>query len=115
MSKVALKPDVLAACGVGIEHHFIGDGEVYLKRAEIAAGVTLRKHSHPYTHASILASGEVCVDVGPKSTRYEGPATILVLAGEEHEIYAVTDAVWYCIHPTSDTDPESVDATILKE
>ena len=114
MTKIALKDDVLLCNGVGIEHHFVAD-EVYLKRADIAAGTLLGKHSHPMDHASALVKGTVLLKIDDRPVRYiSAPAMILIKAGQEHSIEAVTDVVWHCIHITSATDPESVDATILK-
>lgn len=103
----------LQQAGVGIEHHFVAD-EIYLKRAFVAAGTLLKKHSHSFDHASALVSGEVDLCVDGVCRRVVGPNLLLIESGKSHSITALTDAVWYCIHITNDVDPKSVDATILK-
>ena len=110
----ALHDDVLQAAGVDIQHHFVAD-EVYLKRAQIVAGTSLGKHTHPFDHASALVLGTVLLEVeGCASREVTGPAMLLIQAWKSHRITALTDVVWHCIHITSDTDSDSVDATILK-
>lgn len=110
---MSLSDDVLQKAGVDISHHWVED-EVYLKRTLIKAGVVLGKHMHPFDHASALVSGTVSLCVDGETRDVTGPAMLLIQAGKDHAITAVTDVVWHCIHITSDTDPESVDATILK-
>ena len=106
-------PDVLAAAGVEIEHHWIAE-EVYSKRAVVQPGAILSKHIHPFDHASALIRGTVTLEIDGVSQEITGPRMLLVEAGKFHTIRAVTEVVWHCIHITSDTDPDSVDATILK-
>jgi quercetin dioxygenase-like cupin family protein len=104
--------DQLAAAGVGITHHFAGG--VYAKETHIPAGTRLAKHSHPsFDHLSALMLGSVVVDVDGKRRLYDAPAMLTIKAGKEHEVTAVTDAVWACIHATEETDPEKVDAGLI--
>ena len=98
---------------LNIEHHF-SDG-VYAKEMRIPAKHYVRKHVHDYSHLSVLASGVVTVRMNGRSHRYKAPACIAISAGVEHVIEAVTDAVWYCIHATEETDPDKVDQALLKE
>jgi quercetin dioxygenase-like cupin family protein len=95
-----------------ISHHFV-EGEVYSKRVRIPAGVKLTQHVHPYDHASALVSGTVLVEVEGISYEVTGPSMLMIEAGKEHSVTAITDAVWHCIHITDDTDPETVDESIL--
>ena len=110
---VEATPDALEGMGVGIEHHFIA-GEVYSKRAVVKAGCRLVQHIHPYDHAAALVSGTVHLLVDGRSKFVVGPAMLLIAAGRAHGITALTDVVWHCLHITADTDPMTVDATILK-
>ena len=110
---VEATPDALQALGVGIEHHFIAK-EIYAKRAHIKAGSSLVQHTHPYDHAAALVSGTVRMDVDGLSHTETGPKMLLITAGQAHGITALTDVVWHCLHITADTDPMTVDATILK-
>ena len=110
---VGATPDVLAAAGVDITHHFVTD-EVYSKRAHVKAGSQLVQHIHPYDHAAALVSGTVRLQVDGLSRTVTGPRMLLITAGRAHQITALTDVVWHCLHITADTDPMTVDATILK-
>lgn len=98
---------------LGIEHFFAAG--LYAKEMRIPAKHFVKKHVHDYDHLSILASGVVMVRMNGHSRRFKAPACIAIPAGVEHVIDAVTDAVWYCIHATEETDPEKVDQALIKE
>lgn len=104
-----------------IHHHLIGQGDakgVYAKELHIPAGFFLVSHRHAYDHLAILASGSVDLSVRSQETtttsRLNGPTAIAISRGDEHTVRAITDAVWFCIHPTDETDPARVDEAILK-
>lgn len=105
-------PENMLAAGIEISHHSVAE-EVYIKRALIPSGVVLVQHDHPYDHASALVSGTVRLDVDGVSREVTGPAMLMIEAGKAHAITALTPSVWHCIHITDDTDPASVDNTIL--
>ncbi len=98
---------------LGIEHHF-SDG-VYAKEMRIPAKHYVKKHVHGYTHLSVLALGTVILKMNGEAKLLNAPACITIPAGVEHVIDAVTDAVWYCIHATEETDPDKVDQALIKE
>ena len=96
-----------------IVHHFLPG--LYLKKTNIAQGKHLVQHRHEYDHASALAAGSVMVSQdGVHWTRHDAPATLMLRAGVPHEVRALTDAVWYCIHPTEETDPAKVDHVLIQ-
>ena len=97
---------------IDITHHWVAE-EVYSKRTHIAAGLKLTQHVHPYDHASALVSGAVLLEVDGEKREITGPAMLMIEAGKEHSVTALTDVVWHCIHITDDTDPETVDQSIL--
>lgn len=101
----------LADFGVGIAHHF--GGGVYAKETVIPAGVELTQHRHQHDHLSILAVGEVLVEVDGETRAYRAPACLQIKAGAVHKVTALTPAVWYCIHATDCTDPELVDHELV--
>lgn len=74
-------------------------GGVEMERFNILAGTVLVSHCHVYDHPSILAAGTVELWTPDKLTRLEGPIEVEIGAGVKHAIYALTDAVWYCIRP----------------
>jgi quercetin dioxygenase-like cupin family protein len=96
---------------LGIQHHF--SSGVYAKEIHIPAGCVIGSHSHRFDHLSLLASGEVVVRTESKSSRYTAPSCVAIEAGAHHEITAITDTVWYCIHATSVTDPALVDEELI--
>lgn len=94
-----------------IRHHF--GGGAYAKQTSIPAGLVLTQHVHPYDHLSILASGRVLLDVDGDISEINAPACLTIAAGKRHAVTALTEVVWFCVHATDDTDPLTVDATIL--
>jgi quercetin dioxygenase-like cupin family protein len=98
---------------LGIQHHF--STGVYAKQMHLPAAHYAETHEHTYDHLSILASGDVVVDIDGISTDYTGPAVVHIAAGKKHTITAKTDSVWFCVHATDETDPEAVDRVLIKE
>ena len=98
--------------GIGLAHHF--SSGVYAKEVFIPAGMVLQQHSHPFDHLSILASGRVIVRVGDSVEQYAGPAAITIRAGVQHEVESITDAVWFCIHATDETDAANIDHVLTQ-
>lgn len=116
-----LKPFAEVFPAANVRHHFVGQDAargVYAKELHIPAGFMLVSHSHPYDHLSILAAGVVTLTRdGVLPAELRGPCAVTVAAGVEHALHAITDAVWFCIHPTPTdaTDADQVDAAILQE
>ncbi len=100
----------LNAAGVGISHHF--GGGTYAKETLIPAGAVLTQHRHDHDHLSVLASGRVKVTVNGAVAIFDGPACLTIKAHAEHEVQAMTDAVWFCIWATDCTDPEKIDEVV---
>jgi len=101
----------LDEAGVGIVHHFAAG--LYAKETHIPAGIKLTQHVHQFDHLSLLASGDVLVRADGWVEQYKGPAMLTIRAGVVHEVEAVTDAAWFCLHGTSETDPEKIDAALI--
>ncbi len=101
----------LALAGVGVAHHFGGGS--YVKETKIPAGASLRQHAHSHDHISYLVSGQVVVRVDGEATTVTGPCPMLIRAGQEHGLTAMTDALWLCIWATDLEDPEAVDDAVV--
>ena len=97
---------------LGTVHHF-SDG-VYAKQVHIPKGTCLASHAHVYSHLSILAIGDVEVSVGGNITRYLAPAVITIERDTVHQVHALTDSVWFCVHATDVTNPDLVDDVLIK-
>lgn len=93
----------------GTIHHF--SSGVYAKEMHLAWGTKATSHKHLYDHFSILAKGKVIVN----DQIFCAPACIEIKAGQEHEITALEDSVWFCIHATDVTDIEKIDDVLIQK
>jgi len=78
-------------------------------------GYEALSHAHKYDHLSILGKGRVIVKTDDTSNEYVAPACIEIKAGTHHSITALEDAVWFCIHATTETDPDAIDKVLIQE
>ncbi len=107
-----------AECGVTVEHFMPVpevDDFVYIKRVDIPAGRTLFNHTHTFTHKSVLVSGRVRVTSGDASREISGPAILTIRRGIPHQVDALSDSVWLCLHASLETDPERIDHKLVGE
>lgn len=98
--------------GVGIVHHFVGG--MYAKETHIPAGVKLLQHAHEFDHLSILVRGSALVEVDQSRHVYHAPAFITIAAGKLHQVTAITDVCWACLHATDETDLDKIDGAIVE-
>ena len=96
-----------------VVHHF-SDG-IYAKEQYLAKGYKVMTHSHNYSHLSILGKGSAVVTCDGIEKTYNAPACIEIKADVHHEIYALEDVTWFCIHKTDETDINKIDETLIKE
>lgn len=94
------------------KHHF-SDG-VYAKEMHLPAAHYAVSHQHTYDHVSMLHTGHARVTVDGEAKDYQAPAVILIRAHKAHRIDAITDVVWFCIHETTLTDPDEIDAVAIE-
>lgn len=94
-----------------ISHHF-SDG-LYAKESRFSEGTAILKHTHEFSHLSILAKGKVAVMKGEEIEVIEAPACIEIKSGMTHGVKAITDCVWFCIHATDEKDPSKVDDILI--
>lgn len=93
-------------------HHF-SDG-LYAKEVFVPEGTAILKHTHDFSHLSILASGRVVVMTEGAQQTIDAPACIEIKAGVTHGVKALTDCVWFCIHATDEKDASKVDDILIK-
>ena len=77
------------------------------------SGYSHPKHTHTFSHLSILAKGKVAVLRGSEIDIVDAPACIEIKAGMTHGVKAITDCVWFCIHATDEKDPSKVDNILI--
>jgi quercetin dioxygenase-like cupin family protein len=94
-----------------ITHHFSDD--LYAKEMRFNAGKAILKHTHEFSHLSILAQGKVAVMKGDEVEVIEAPACIEIKAGLVHGVKAIEDCVWFCIHATDEKDESKVDKVLM--
>ncbi|MFA5921161.1 MAG: aspartyl/asparaginyl beta-hydroxylase domain-containing protein [Methylococcaceae bacterium] len=103
-----------------IQHHFIGGGEheseVYLKEMRIADGFEVVSHKHLFDHISLLTRGSVIVEADGIKTVHYAPDYIFIKKGINHSVTPVnSDAKWYCVHITDESDETKVDDVLIQE
>lgn len=94
-----------------ITHHF--SDKIYAKEMRIPADTVILKHTHSFSHLSVLAQGQVAVLRGQEIDIVNAPACIEIKAGLTHGVKAITDCVWFCIHATDEKDPSKVDDVLI--
>jgi hypothetical protein len=94
--------------------HYFADG-LYAKQYFIPKGWAVPKHVHGYSHLSILAMGEVVVDVDGDRKFYAAPACIEISAEKIHVIVTQTDSIWYCIHATEEAEKHDDTQLVLSK
>lgn len=98
-----------------LKHHFIGD-DVYLKEMRIDDGFIVKTHKHTFPHVSLLTKGAVIVTANGIQKTHYAPDYLFIEAGIEHSIEAVnSDAKWYCVHITDETDSTKVDEVLIEK
>ena len=93
------------------KHHF--SDSIYAKEMTLPANHIAVSHKHAYSHLSVLAAGECIVETDGDKNKYKAPAVIEIKAGVEHQILAITDVTWLCIHATEEKDPKKIDEVAI--
>lgn len=81
---------------MNISHHFAAG--VYVKETHFLPGESGTKEVHDYDHLSTLASGRVRLMVDGVPQELTAPKIIVIQAGKEHQVLALTHVVWHCTH-----------------
>lgn len=95
-----------------IRHHFSED--LYAKEMHLPAGFKATTHKHADDHISALFKGRALVEVNGKAVVHNAPAFIMIRAGLEHQITALDDVTWFCVHETDETDIERIDRVLIE-
>ena len=92
--------------------HFFSDG-VYCKQLTLLKGHIALTHKHCYDHLSILAQGTVEITLNGLKTRFNAPTCIEIKAGIEHQIEALADSTFFCVHSSDEKDSNKIDETLI--
>ena len=96
---------------LGIKHHF--SNGIYAKEMHIPTGYIVGSHAHEFDHMSMLVKGEVIVKTNNDEQHYVAPTVVTIKKGIHHEIYALKDSIWFCIHATEETDTSKIDEVLI--
>lgn len=103
-----------------ITHHFGPKNDMqgvsvgtYIKLTTFRAGERIPMHEHVHSHQSLLCKGWADVIVDGVSRTIRGPAVVDIVAGKRHEVHALSDIAWACIHATDETDEQQIDERLV--
>lgn len=83
---------------------------IFIKASCVPKNIKFYNKRTPDAHVVILAQGEVVgFDENNIATRYIAPASGVVPANTRWAWYTMEDSVFYCVHATSETDPDVLD------
>ena len=94
--------------------HLFGE-ESYVKEIRLNPGDVIGKHVHDFDHISVLLIGSAYIKIGGITRFAEAPFALKVKAGVEHEVTAITKAVWLCVHATDCKDPDEIDNVLTRK
>jgi hypothetical protein len=84
--------------------HIFGPN-VYIKAFFVPQGITVVTKAFLEDHVTILAQGTVVVeDPDGVKTKYVAPAHTVFQQATRYRCTCIENAVWYCVHPTQETD-----------
>lgn len=87
--------------------HLQTDG-IYVKAYRAPAGVRMYTKQFATDHMTILAQGTALLEVQSVKVRLVGPAHCVIPANTRVTVSLLEDSVWYCLHPTAETDIEQL-------
>lgn len=77
---------------------FTGAG-VHIIQTLLYPGAQIVQHVHKYDHLSVIPrSGRVELTVDGKVQTLVGPCSVVIKAGQQHSLRALTPCLWQCIH-----------------
>ena len=83
-------------------------GGVYIKTYFVPKGARMWTKKFEEDHVSILGKGSVILENPAGHVKFVAPAHCNIPANTRIGVVALEDSVWYCIHPTQDTDLDAL-------
>lgn len=93
-----------------LEHGFAPG--VYARKMFIKAGVALTGKIHKYAHWNILLRGRIVIVTEKGTKEMVAPAMFVSPPGTKRAGYALEDTEWVTIHPTEETDIDTIEKHI---
>jgi hypothetical protein len=79
-------------------------GGIYIKTYYVPRGAKIWTKQFAEDHVSILGKGSVLLEGAEGKVKFVAPAHCNIPAHARIGVIALEDSVWYCIHPTEETD-----------
>jgi len=105
--------------GEQIDTHtkFYATDDTIARRMELPKWGRAASHKHKYDHISIVTAQTtgyvVQVIADGVHTKYESGDCITLPAGVEHEIIALENIKWFCVHASTEKDPAKQDEVLI--
>lgn len=97
-------------------HYFPTEGNpVYMRKMRVEQGRVIGSHKHKYEHYSILLEGMAKAEWDDEVEFYYPGDVMVVPAGIEHRITALTAIVWFCVHGVEEADQDSIDEVLISK
>lgn len=93
-----------------LEHGFAPG--VYARKMFIKAGVALTGKIHKYAHWNVLLRGRIVIVTETGTKELVAPAMFVSPPGTKRAGYALEDTEWVTIHPTNETDIDTIEQQI---
>lgn len=82
-------------------------GNVWIRQRVLKTGESHAGHKHHFDHVTLLAQGQVEVEVEGRSKQFTAPTFIIIRKNNIHKFTALTDQVlYYCVYALRDLDGE---------
>jgi len=85
--------------------HLHTDG-LYVKAYQAPAGTRMYTKQFATNHMTILARGTAVLEAEGQGVRLVAPVHCVIPANTRVRVSLLEDSVWYCLHPTAETDIE---------
>lgn len=98
------QPRAVPLAAIAKIKHIQSDG-VYIKAYFVPKGTKLYSKFFPSDHVTILAHGSIIMETeNEQYVKYVAPAHYVFPANRRVPIMVEEDSVWYCVHPTDETN-----------
>lgn len=92
-------------------HHFAPN--VYMRQMDACAGTLMVTKMHRTEHFLIVLKGTASVYSGDGLLQVAAPQIIRTMPGTKRVIYFHEDSSWMTVHPTSLTDLDEIEKTVI--
>lgn len=107
------QPDCVVGNGYPLRHQFAPG--VYAREITMPTGHLIVGRVHKTKHFNIISKGDVSFWMpGEPIRRVQAPYTFLSECGAQKVLYVHEETVWTTIHPTDETDVETLEAVLAE-